>query len=114
LGLTATGALVVLILENLALNLAYYVLAVPISPHPLDTIAYTSYKFVPINTSLFVWIVAGDLGYYITAVIVSISFGMFMVHISLSFHFSNQTLFNIGTIFAIYSRFKGRSCCKQS
>eukprot|EP00475_Leptophrys_vorax_P021309 TRINITY_DN2901_c0_g1_i7.p1 TRINITY_DN2901_c0_g1~~TRINITY_DN2901_c0_g1_i7.p1 ORF type:complete len:156 (+),score=28.85 TRINITY_DN2901_c0_g1_i7:809-1276(+) len=78
LGLTATGALVVLILENLVLNMSYYVLSIPFSPHPLDTIALTSYKFVPVNTSLLVWIMLGDLAYYIAAIIVSISFGMFV------------------------------------
>ena len=78
LGFTATGALVVLFLENLCLNLAYYLLSVSNSPPILDSIAYTSYKFVPVNTGLLAWVFLGDFAYYIIATLVGISYGMFL------------------------------------
>jgi hypothetical protein len=91
LGLTATGAIVVLFLENLCLNLSYYLLSVSNSPPILDTIAYTWYKFVPVNIGLLIWIFFGDFAYYVVSALLGISYGMFLV--SAEFLFKTLILF---------------------
>lgn len=75
---TATSAFVVLVLENLFLTLGMYLLSVPFQPSVLDMIAYTCYKFVPVNLTLAVWVLfSHSTLYYITVAIAGTSSGMF-------------------------------------
>lgn len=78
LGDIASAAFIILFLENAALNLAFYLLSVPNSPAFLDTLAFTFYKFVPVNTSLVFGLLFGSWIYWLTILLLGSSMGMFV------------------------------------
>jgi len=76
---TATSSFVFLFLENIVLNLCFYLLASASPPPVLDTVSYTFYKFVSVNASLVVDILFGYTAFWAASVTFGLSMGMFMV-----------------------------------
>lgn len=79
LGILASSALAWAIIEMLIYYIILYSLSLNTSLKILDLFAYSSYKYVGINTALIMSLIFGKLGYYFALVYVTISLPFFLM-----------------------------------
>jgi protein transport protein YIF1 len=79
LGLTASSAMVVIVLEILLIRVGFHVLGFPNPPSLLDLLAYCSYKFVGLPIALIVGIFAGSSALYLSVLVLAALNAIFMM-----------------------------------